>query len=78
MADVCSKCQCDGDHICAGGLDLTLVVALWCFGRFGVFPLWGLECWPVAVFAVIINIDHRSVQGSMLDFLWPHYGIFKH
>ena len=31
-----------------------------------------------AAFAVIVNIDHRSIQGSMLDSLWPNDGRFKH
>ena len=42
VADVCSKGHCDGDSVCVGGLDLTSVVALWYFGRFGAFPAWGL------------------------------------
>ena len=42
VADVCSKGQGGGDHFCAGGLDSTLVVAAWYFGRSGALPAWGL------------------------------------
>ena len=42
VADVCRKGQGDGDHGRADGFDLTLVVALWYFGRSGALPAWGL------------------------------------
>ena len=41
-ANVCSESQGDGDHACAGGFDLTLVVASWYFSRSGALPAWGL------------------------------------
>ena len=49
VADVCSKGQCYGDHICAGGLDSTPVVASWCFGRFGAPPIGVLCDWVLNV-----------------------------
>ena len=42
VADVCSKIQGNGDYVCAGGFDPTLVVALWYFSRSGALPAWGL------------------------------------
>ena len=42
VADVCSKGQGDGDHVRAGGLDSTSVVASWYFSRSGALPAWGL------------------------------------
>ena len=69
VADVCSKGQGVGDHVCAGGFDSTLVVASWYFCRSGVLPAWGLmclglECWTV---------DHGWPREEIQDDCFPFH-----
>ena len=54
MAEVFSKGHGDGDHVCAGGLDSTLVGTSWYLGLSDTLPAWGLrclgcKCWPVSI-----------------------------
>ena len=51
-----------------GALTIVCICAL---------PIFHQGEWAAA-FAVIVNIDYGSVQGCMLDSLWPHDGRFKH
>ena len=64
VADVCNKSQGDGDHVYAGGLDLTPVRALWYLGLSDNLPAWGLrclgcECCPLCLYKHVLLLCHE-------------------
>ena len=71
VADVCSKGQGDGDHVRAGGFDLTLMVALWYFGRSGAFPHGVSSDWVVNVGQLVMGSQERRFRMIAFQFIIP-------